>query len=157
VEADDIEPLEPDLWQAAITEFLQRVQAPNEPVSRALRHAFHLIQLVPREWRGLLRVSVDETTFETLLQHGAVEVAAYALMPLGPCGVLRLEGTEPAGALFQLSSDAPAHTFRAPSVVLAMLGAWSKSLLEFATLYGSDQALAQRTYLDERHQTQTWH
>lgn len=48
-------------------------------LSRALRHAFHLVQLTPRSFRHLVNCSLSEDQFEQLLHVGAELPAALAL------------------------------------------------------------------------------
>jgi hypothetical protein len=130
----DIEPLEPELWFAALEQLSRRqAKAEDGSVENLLRHAFHLIQLASEALRTAVRCALDEDSFERLLDSEAFDSAAVALVgpPAGfalSCAVgnrhrvfhatVRLPG--------QLK---PSGDARSESAARALLAAWANSLL----------------------------
>lgn len=119
-----IEPLEPTLWLDALRKLGRRVSTDGSDVEESLRHAFHLLQLTPAPLRGLLPHHLDERPYEQLLECGAFESAALALMgPRMGVNLTRL----PAQAFVAkawLSEDARSGAVASPCAASALLGAW---------------------------------
>ena len=125
----DIEPLDADLWFAALGRLEQRLDSADESqLGQALRHAFHLQQLAPRWLRGLLRTRLDEYQFEDVLEHGNYEVAADALVgPPMTYTILQCGDELVQAAICLPGAPAPAST-RAANRPAAILGAWLRCL-----------------------------
>lgn len=130
----EIEPLEPELWFAALAQLSRRLaSAAGSGVENLLRHAYHLVQLAPAPLRTVLRCELDEASFEALLESGAVDSAAVALV--GPPAGFSLRCTTGSQRrIFQASvniagqSKPPADT-SSESLACALLGAWVDALL----------------------------
>jgi hypothetical protein len=73
----DIEPLPPELWFERIEAIARRQLGGTES---CLRHAFHLLQLTPREFRPPEYGKLDEAGYEALLEAGDLEAAAQTLL-----------------------------------------------------------------------------
>ena len=74
---DDIDPLPAELWFERI-EAISRQQFGG--TESCLRHAFHLLQLTPREFRPPEYRKLDEASYEALLNAGDLEAAAQTLV-----------------------------------------------------------------------------
>jgi hypothetical protein len=98
-----------------------------------LRHAFHLVQLTPGPLKGVVRCEYSESPFEELLEHGAFDSAAVALIGSPICFELntRLDaGKRVVDAKVWLPNQAGLpKTASAESVASALLGAWSICLV----------------------------
>ena len=130
----DIEPLEPDLWFAALAQLSKRrAEAREGGAESLLRHAFHLLQLTPRPLRGHVQCAVSEETFEALLQAGATDCAALGLVGLTAEIDLHrsaIPGTEAVEARVCLpGQETMPAAAQAQSIALALLGAWANCLL----------------------------
>ena len=73
---EDIEPLPECLWFERI-ELIARREFPS--TEHALRHALHLLQLTPRQFRPPEYNALDEAHYEALLEAGDLEAAARRL------------------------------------------------------------------------------
>ena len=73
----DIEPLPHELWFERLEAIARRQLGGTES---CLRHAFHLLQLTPREFRPPEYGKLDEPGFEALLEAGDFEAAAQTLV-----------------------------------------------------------------------------
>ena len=76
----DIEPLEPGLWLHQWQRLAARLIETVEDLERALRHAFHLVQLAPRPLRPIVNCHASEDEFEAFLEAGAMETAMFELI-----------------------------------------------------------------------------
>ena len=129
----DIEPLAPELWLAALKQLSERQAAGGANVGSLLRHAFHLLQLTPLPLRGIVRCQLDEEGFEKLLECGAFDAAAIALV--GPPAGFSLRcaiGTRT--RVFEAAVHLPGQLHpsadaRSDSAASALVGAWSNCLL----------------------------
>ena len=74
---EDIEPLPECLWFERI-ELIARREFPS--TEHALRHALHLLQLTPRQFRPPEYNALDEAHYEALLEAGDLEAAARRLV-----------------------------------------------------------------------------
>jgi hypothetical protein len=130
---DEIEPLEPELWLAALARLAQRqIKAAESEVESLLRHSFHLLQLAPRPLKGMVRCELDEKAFESLLECGAFDSAAVALV------------AQPAGFELYCLPGSPEHVVEASvslpgqsgppgiasgaGIASALVGAWASCL-----------------------------
>jgi hypothetical protein len=107
-------------------------------IESALRHASHLLQLAPTRFRPVLRLAIDENSFEMLLAEGDYDAAARHLI------------AQPAALTIERH---PARTgFRATircvilhrtvhgsgeSMAAAILAAWTKCLLALEANWSS--------------------
>jgi hypothetical protein len=80
MQVDDIEPLEPGHWMRRIRQLATWPLDDDANLERALRHAFHLVQLTPRPLRHIIHCTSGEVEFEALLQTRAFEAAVFRLV-----------------------------------------------------------------------------
>ena len=73
---EDVEPLPADMWFGRI-EVIGSGELDN--TESALRHAFHLLQLAPREFRPPEYADLDEKGYEAPLETGKLDAAARRL------------------------------------------------------------------------------
>ena len=142
MQAEEIEPLDAILWFKQAEKLLAKLDGveSDEQLSEVLRQAYHLLQLTPRPLRQFLRVNLDEATFDDMLEVGAGDAAALALVrvPLG-LDLVRRETSlvYEAGIWLPGQEEIVRHT--APSLANAVLGA----------LLGCLCALRERTFARE--------
>lgn len=119
-------PLLADLWLAELCTLVSWCEhAPDNVDERAIRRAFHLAVLAPPPLQRLSspRIALDE--LEEMLEAGAVETAAFAVM--GRAASIDLFETHASStwfASFGFANDAPAYC-EAPTAVRALIGAWA--------------------------------
>ena len=74
---DSIEPLASPLWFRRVEKI---ANGELGDIESALRHASHLLQLAPIRFRHVLRLAIDEHSFEMLLADGDYDAAARHLI-----------------------------------------------------------------------------
>ena len=81
----NIEPLEAETWFRAFRALGVRASGTPNDLEAQLRHAYHLVQLVPHPLQEIIRVDCDEEKFEAFLTCEAFCSAALSLVspPLG--------------------------------------------------------------------------
>jgi hypothetical protein len=140
---DDTEPLEPEIWFAALEQLRrQQNRAIGAGVGSLLRQAFHLLQLAPRPLRAAIRCELDEDSFERLLDSEAFDSAAMALVgpPAGfalRCAVGNRHRVFEATVRLPGQARPPGEA-RSQNAARALLAAWTNALL----------ALTQRSIAD---------
>lgn len=87
---NEIEPLTPELWFERI-EVIARRELRN--TENSLRHALHLLQLSPPEFRPPNHIQIDEAEYEALLEAGDLDTAARCLVD-APTLSVRMSSTE---------------------------------------------------------------
>ena len=123
---EDIEPLPECLWFERIELIARREFSSTE---HALRHAMHLLQLTPRQFRPPEYQALDEAHFEALLGAGDFEAAARRLVT---APTLSLSATTAAGRVkvaVRCSRLNKTLLGEGDSVADAILQAWSECLL----------------------------
>ena len=132
---DDIEPLEAALWFRRL-EMIARGELPS--VENALRHAAHLLQLTPRPFRHLVRLSLEEDAFEALLERGEYDTAARNLVAQ-PAALVVDQHSD--GAVRATISCAILHRVlhgTGDTAAAAILAAWTSCLLALRDEFGTD-------------------
>lgn len=132
---NDIEPLAAALWFRRI-DMIGRGEL--DSVENSLRHAAHLLQLTPHPFRHLVRLSVDEAVFESLLEAEEFDAAArYLVAQPTALSVDEVPG-DPVRATIGCAILGRAIHGTGDSVATAILNAWSTCLLELRAEYGAD-------------------
>jgi hypothetical protein len=122
---EDIEPLTPELWFERI-ELIANGQLGS--TENALRHALHLLQLTPRQWRPREYGTIDEESYEALLEAGILDAAARTLVA---APTLTVSATSsPNGVEVAIGCKTLNRTIhgKGDSVAAAILQAWTKCL-----------------------------
>jgi hypothetical protein len=132
---DEIEPLAAALWFRRI-EMIGRGELGG--IESSLRHAAHLLQLTPQPFRHVVRLTVDEETFESLLEAGQFEAAArYLVAQPTALSVDEVPG-DPVRATISCAILGRAISGTGDSVATAVLDAWATCLLALRAEYGAD-------------------
>ena len=132
---DDIEPLAPALWFGRI-EMIARGELSS--VENSLRHAAHLLQLTPRPFRHLVRLSLDEDVFEALLEAGELDTAARHLVAQPTALTVDEDPDGPIHAVISCAIVKRAIHGTGNTVAAAVLNAWTTCLLALRTEFGAD-------------------
>jgi hypothetical protein len=122
---EDIEPLTPELWFERIELIANRKLGSTE---NALRHALHLLQLTPRQWRPREYGTIDEERYEALLEAGDLDAAARTLVA---APTLTVSATSsPNGVEVAIGCKTLNRTIhgKGDSIAAAILQAWTKCL-----------------------------
>jgi hypothetical protein len=130
----DIEPLPADLWFGRIEVI---ANGELDSTESALRHAFHLLQLSPQEFRPPEYAALDEKGYEALLEAGELEAAARRLVAAPTLAVTTAScprGVKVAIACRVLKTSVIAE---GDSVASAILQAWAKCLLALRSEFGT--------------------
>ena len=125
--SDDIEPLEPGHWIRSFRQLAMRRLDDEADLERALRHAFHLVQLAPRPLRQIIHCTSSEAEFEALLETGAFDAAALRLLGNRTRYSLSRFSDEPGVAAEVWYADHfDRHHATEQSAALALFRAWLK-------------------------------
>lgn len=124
----DIEPLEPVAWLTALDHLTRQTPRGEEALVRALRRAFHLVQLAPRPLRHVLASSATEADFEGFLAKGALLQAVEALVGEGLGSGMRTTAAGEVRAEVRFIDGTASAEASAPSAALALFAAWSECL-----------------------------
>lgn len=132
---DDIEPLPPGLWFRRI-EMIAKGELAS--VENSLRHAAHLLQLTPRPFRHVVRLSLDEDVFEALLEAGKFDTAARHLIAQPTALSVDQDPDGPVRAVISCVILGRAIQGSGETVATAVLDAWTTCLLALRTEFGAD-------------------
>jgi len=131
---DDIEPLAPEVWFERI-EMIANGQLGS--TENGLRHALHLLQLTPREFRPPEYEAIDEESYEQLLAAGELDAAARRLVAAPTLAVTTT--STPGGVEVAIKCRTRGQTVfgKGDSVAAAILQAWTTCLLALKSEDGS--------------------
>jgi hypothetical protein len=132
---DEIEPLAPALWFRRIEMIARGELGPPE---RALRHAAHLLQLTPTPLRDIVRMSLEEESFEALLEARELDTAARHLIAQPTALTVKRESSGTVQAVISCVILKRAIQGSGETVASAVLDAWSTCLLALRDEYGAD-------------------
>lgn len=131
----DMEPLDSVLWFQRI----EIIASGEFGLENSLRHACHLLQLTPTPFRHVMRLAMDEASFEALLEEGSYDAAARHLV------------AQPTALSVDQGPDARMVTAAISCVILkrvikgtggteaaAILDAWTSCVLALKAEYGAD-------------------
>lgn len=76
----DLKPLDAETWLASLIQLRQDMDRPEHGVENGLRLSFLLGRLAPKPFAALFDSNLSEAHFEQLLESGAAELAAIALL-----------------------------------------------------------------------------
>lgn len=124
---DDIEPLTPELWFERIEAIARRQLGGTES---CLRHAFHLLQLTPREFRPPEYGKLDEAGYEALLATDDLEAAARTLVAAPMLSVSTTSMGSRVKVAVRCSKLDRTILGEGESVADAILQAWAECLLK---------------------------
>ena len=124
---EDTEPLPTDLWFERIELIARRELQGTE---NALRHALHLLQLSPREFRPREYRKLDEVGYEALLQSGDLDGAARMLVAAPTLSVSTSSSELGAKIAIRCSTLNRTIMGEGDSVADAILQAWTECLLK---------------------------
>lgn len=133
---EDIEPLPPELWFERIAMISRGELGPTE---NALRHAFHLLQLTPREFRPREYGTIDEADYETLLGSGDLEAAARRLVAAPTLTVSTMSDAEGVEAAIKCTKLRRTVLGKGETPAAAILRAWANCLFELKAELGPDR------------------
>lgn len=123
---EDVEPLSACLWFERI-ELIARGEFPS--TENALRHALHLLQLSPREFRPCEYRKLDEAGYEALLESGDLEGAARLLVAAPTLSVSTTSSARGVKVAVKCSTLDRTIIGEGNSVADAILQAWADCLL----------------------------
>ena len=87
---DELSPIDADLWFERLAMI---ARGELRSLERSLRHAFHLVQLAPEEFRRSIRPAADEPSFEALLDESQFHEAASCLIHYPSPPIVAFAGT----------------------------------------------------------------
>jgi hypothetical protein len=125
--SEDIEPLSAELWFDRIGMIARGELGPTE---YALRHAFHLHQLTPREFRTPEYGTLDEPAYEALLEAGDLEMAARRLLAAPTLTVSTQPRSDGVEATIKCSTLHKLVSGTGNTTAAAILQAWTNYLSE---------------------------
>ena len=123
---EDFEPLTPELWFERI-EMIRNLQFGS--TESALRHALHLLQLTPREFRPPEYGMIDEESYEGLLEVGDLEGAARSLVAAPTLAVSTTSNDSGVEVAIRCRTWNKTIFGQGDSVAAAILQAWATCLL----------------------------
>jgi hypothetical protein len=127
----NIEPLEPASWFRAISKLSVRIEASGSADQESLlRHAYHLAQLTPRPLSDNVRPDLEESRYEQLLECKAFASAALGIVGYPMTYAIFRREAECVVAQVCLPGQQIPTTARSPDIALAVLGAWSRCLVD---------------------------
>jgi hypothetical protein len=132
---DDLEPLAPALWFCRI-EMIARGDLGN--IERSLRHAAHLLQLTPLPFRDVVRMALDEESFEALLECGELDTAARHLIAQPTALTVKQDPDGSVEAVISCVILKRAIHGSGHTVAAAILNAWTTCLLALRDEFGPD-------------------
>jgi hypothetical protein len=131
----DLEPLDVEAWFERIemiaTGLIERTE-------HGLRHAFHLLQLTPREFRPPQYWQLNEQAFEALLDGGQLETAARQLLCAPGLTVTTVYSAHGVEAAVRCRTLKRTTYGRGDSPAAAILDAWARCLLSLNEDFGSE-------------------
>lgn len=130
---DDIEPLTAEIWFARIEMIARGELGPTE---NALRHAFHLLQLTPREFRPREYGTIDEAEYEALLEAGNLEAAARRLVAAPALTVSTESCADGVEAVIGCRTLKKTVSGTGDTPAAAIVQAWAKCLFELQAEFG---------------------
>lgn len=136
-EYEEVEPLPRKLWLARVERIAEGRFATLE---NALRHASHLLELAPLEFREFARPSISEEQFEALLTRGDVDAAARHLV--AQAAALHVQaGEHGAGVVASISCAKLSRVTSGsgPCAASAVLHAWTAYFLALGALFHSGE------------------
>ena len=132
---EEMEPLDRARWFRRI-EMIARGELVT--IERALRHAAHLLQLTPRPFRHVVRMSLEEETFEALLEAGELDTAAKHLIAQPAALTVKQDPGGPVEAVISCVILKQAIHGSGETVAAAVLDAWTACLLALRDTYSAD-------------------
>ena len=130
----DIEPLEPEAWFERIEMIANDQMGSTE---NALRHALHLLQLSPREFRPREYEAIDEESYEALLESGDLDGAARRLVSAPTLAVSTTSIPDGIEVAIRCRTLDLTIFGKGDSVAAAILQAWAKCLFAMRSESGS--------------------
>ena len=130
----DLDPLPLDLWFERIEAIANGQLATTE---NGLRHAFHLLQLTPRECRPRDYWLLNEKSYEQLLDSGQLETAAKRLVEAPTLTVTAISSDEHVEVALRCQATGRTVFGRGDSAAAAILQAWANCLLGLRTELGA--------------------
>jgi hypothetical protein len=122
----DIEPLPAEIWFRRIAMI---ASGDLKDTERALRHAFHMLQLTPREFRPPEYWDLDEESYEALLDAGELEAAARKLVSAPTLTVTTAPSASGTKVVIGCKVLKTAVSGDGDSAAAAILQAWANCLL----------------------------
>jgi len=130
---EDVEPLEVELWFDRIAMIARGQLGPTE---NALRHAFHLLQLTPCEFRTREYGTIEEADYEALLEAGDLETAARRLVSAPILTVSTEASANGVDARIKCSRLEKTFLGTGHTPAAAILQAWANCLAELKEQFG---------------------
>jgi len=130
---EDIEPLPANVWFDRIGMIARGELGPTE---YALRHAFHLLQLTPREFRPPEYGTLDEPAYEALLEAGDLEMAARRLVAAPGLTVSTQPRANGVDAIIKCSTLKKTVLGTGDTPAAAILEAWANCFSELREEFG---------------------
>jgi hypothetical protein len=125
---EEVEPLPAELWFDRI-QMIERGELAS--TENALRHAFHLLQLTPREFRPRDCGIIGEADYEALLEAGELEAAARRLVAVPTLTVSTVLGARGTDAAIKCSTLNKIVFGTGETPAAAILQAWAKCFSEW--------------------------
>lgn len=124
---DHIQPLPSSLWFRRIEKI---ADGGLDGVEQSLRHAFHLLQITPVRFRGVVRTVISEDAFERLLAAEDLDAAARNLIGRpAELTVFPDDKEQLFRAAISCVIEGQAIHGAGPTIAEAILSAWTACLL----------------------------